>query len=286
MTNADVSTAVTQENFETEVIEASFKAPVLVDFWAAWCGPCKMLMPVLEKLAKEANGAFKLTKVDTESEQQLAGMFGIRSLPTVVMIKDGRPVDGFMGAQPEGAIRAFLAKHITAGAAEPEVIEPDVELSDEDLPALIEGLRAASEAEPSKEELTIELADALARRGQFEQAKEQLSKLTTLTESEGASRVNARLHFGEVAKAARAESELERALAKNSADLAARMELGARFLAAGQYAAGFDQFLTVLKTDRKYAEDAGRRALLLGFKLAPDESLVSEYRRKLASALF
>jgi putative thioredoxin len=286
MTNVDVSTAVTQENFETEVIEASFKAPVLVDFWAAWCGPCKMLMPVLEKLAKEANGAFKLTKVDTESEQQLAGMFGIRSLPTVVMIKDGRPVDGFMGAQPEGAIRAFLAKHVMPVVAEPEVVEPDVALSDEDLPALIEGLRAASEAEPSKEELTVELADALARDGQFEEAKEQLSKLTTLAESEGAARVNARLHFGEVAKAARAESELERALAKNSADLAARMEMGARFLVAGQFAAGFDQFLTVLKADRKYAEDAGRRALLLGFKLAPDESLVSEYRRKLASALF
>ena len=108
----------TQHNFETEVLEASFTTPVLVDFWAPWCGPCKTLMPMLDRIVTEAKGTVKLAKVNTDEEMALAGSFGIRSLPTVVLFKDGRPVDGFMGAQPEGAVRALLAKHVGAAPAE------------------------------------------------------------------------------------------------------------------------------------------------------------------------
>ena len=108
----------TELNFEAEVIRASLTTPVLVDFWAAWCGPCKSLTPILEKVVASYNGAVRLAKVDTDAEMQLAAAFGVRSLPTVVLVKDGQMVDGFMGALPESAVREFLQRHIVANAAE------------------------------------------------------------------------------------------------------------------------------------------------------------------------
>ena len=111
---------VTIENFEAEVVAASSDVPVLVDFWAPWCGPCKSLGPVLEKLEVAYEGRFKLVKIDSDQEQQLAGMFGIRSIPTCVLLMNGQPVDGFMGALPEGQVREFLDKHVpTADVLEP-----------------------------------------------------------------------------------------------------------------------------------------------------------------------
>jgi putative thioredoxin len=108
---------VTVENFEAEVVAASMNVPVLVDFWAPWCGPCKSLGPVLEKLETDYAGRFKLAKIDSDQEQQLAGMFGIRSIPTCVLLMNGQPVDGFMGALPEGQVREFLDKHVPSGLA-------------------------------------------------------------------------------------------------------------------------------------------------------------------------
>ncbi len=106
---------VTIENFESEVIAASMEVPVLVDFWAPWCGPCKLIGPLLEKLEVAYGGRFKLVKIDSDQEQQLAGAFGIRSIPTCILLMGGRPVDGFQGALPEGQIRAFLDKHLAPG---------------------------------------------------------------------------------------------------------------------------------------------------------------------------
>jgi putative thioredoxin len=103
---------VREDNFEAEVLQASMTTPILVDFWATWCGPCKTLGPMLEKLAGEFNGAFRLAKVDVDKSQQLAGMFGIRSIPTVMLVKDGQIVDGFAGALPEGQLREFLLRHV------------------------------------------------------------------------------------------------------------------------------------------------------------------------------
>src|SRR6185295_11963666 len=117
---------VTIENFEQEVIAASMTQPVLVDFWAPWCGPCKALTPVLEKLETAYGGAFKLVKINSDEEQQLAGAFGIRSIPTVILLKNGQPVDGFMGALPEGKVREFLDKHVQALSGEEEE-QPELE---------------------------------------------------------------------------------------------------------------------------------------------------------------
>ena len=111
---------VTLENFEAEVISASKSQPVLVDFWAPWCGPCKVIGPLLEKLETAYGGRFKLVKIDSDQEQQLAGAFGIRSIPTCVLLMNGQPVDGFMGALPEGKIKEFLDKHLPPAEEEPE----------------------------------------------------------------------------------------------------------------------------------------------------------------------
>ena len=276
-----------QDNFELDVLEASFTTPVLVDFWAPWCAPCKTLMPLLDKIVTEARGSVKLAKVNTDEEMALAGSFGIRSLPTVVLFKDGRPVDGFMGAQPEGAIRALLAKHLSAAAPEPELPEPEAELEGEDLEAVLVGLQAAIQAEPKKHELKAELADALLRAGLVDEATAVLGQLPNeVQDHEITRRARARLGFFQAIEDAPSDGELQSAIAHDSNNLLARYQLGALFLLAGQYAAGMDQFLTILKTDRKFNDDLGRRALLEAFRIVPDSDLIGDYRRRMTSLLF
>jgi putative thioredoxin len=284
MSNAIVTT---QSNFETEVMEASMTTPVLVDFWAPWCGPCRTLMPTLERVVESHNGALKLAKVNTDEEPALSQMFGIRSLPTVVLFKDGKPVDGFMGAQPEGAIRAFLAKHMTAETAAPQVAieaEADAEIA----PDLEERIALAQEkmtAEPDKEEHRIELADLVAQSGDADSARELLTSLKTLADSDGAKRVQIRLQFLDIADKAPSAIDLQDAIAKDTKNLSARHQLGARFLNAGQITAALDQFLTILRTDRKFETDLGRRSMLDAFKVIDDAEIVADYRRKLSTAV-
>ena len=274
----------TQDNFETDVLEASFHTPVLVDFWAPWCAPCKQLMPTLDRIVREANGGLKLAKVNTDEEAAVAGSFGIRSLPTVVLFKDGRPVDGFMGAQPEGAIRAMLAKHITAAPPEPES-EPDLDA--EDLSSVIGALRAAIKADPKKHELKAELADALLRAGLIDEAVALLNQLPSeVQDHELSKRARARLGFILAVEHAPANAELQAAIDADPNNLSARYQLGTRLLLAQQYAAGMDQFLAILKADRKFQDDLGRRALLDAFRILPDADLIGDYRRRMTSLLF
>jgi len=278
----------TQDNFETDVLEASFTTPVLVDFWAPWCGPCKTLMPMLDRIVTEAKGSVKLAKVNTDEEMALAGSFGIRSLPTVVLFKDGRPVDGFMGAQPEGAVRALLAKHMGAAPAEVELEdETGIDPESEDLGTVIDTLQGEIEAHPEKPELKAELADALLRAGALGEAVALLDQLPAETQEHDATRrARARLGFIQAIEHAPGDAELQTAIAQDSSNLLARYQLGALFLLAGQYAAGMDQFLTILRSDRKFNDDLGRRALIDAFRVVPDEELVGDYRRRMTSLLF
>lgn len=275
----------TQDNFEAEVLEGSFDTPVLVDFWAPWCGPCKMLMPLLEKVVNEANGRVRLAKVNTDEEMAVAGSFGIRSLPTVVLFKDGRPVDGFMGAQPEGAIRALLAKHLPALDAEPEEDEPMA--TDLDLEQALGEAQAKVQAEPENEAAKAELADLLIQVGALDEAEQLLQGLSeTARAEEAAQRAGARLGFARIAAEAGSEADLQAAIRADAADLGARHRLGALYLAAGQDKAALDQFITILRADRKYGDDLGRKSLVEAFRIVRDAELVGDYRRQMSSLLF
>src|SRR5690349_3133158 len=152
---------VTIENFESEVIAASMEQPVLVDFWATWCGPCKVIGPILEKLETEYAGRFKLVKIDSDQEQQLAGAFGIRSIPTVILLMNGQPVDGFMGAMPEGQVRQFLDKHLQGDAVMEEEVQPEEPKLAADPASQLEQLQHAVATDPSNDDARFDYVKAL-----------------------------------------------------------------------------------------------------------------------------
>ena len=157
-------------NFETEVVEASRSLPVLVDLWAPWCGPCRTLGPILEKLETAYEGRFKLVKINTEDEQDLAAAFGVRSIPMVVLLKDGQPVDGFVGALPEGQIRQFLDRHVPPAAEEPEEAaeEPDAPL---DPSAALEQMQQALATNPADDALRGQYVKLLLQGGRLDDAR-------------------------------------------------------------------------------------------------------------------
>lgn len=275
----------TETNFENEVIKASLQTPVLVDFWAEWCAPCRQLKPVLEKLAGEYAGAFRLAKVDTEAEMQLAAIFGIRSLPTVVLLKDGQMIDGFMGAQPEPAIREFLSRHgIVPGAA---TAAPE-ELTDDETPAeAINRLQQEIAANPDKPELKLDLALALMQAGNADAAEAELDALPPkFAADDKAKRLRSQLDFARALDGAPSLAELVGRVERDPDDLAARDLLGIRLLIAGESAAGLDQFLHVLKTQRDWQDGQARKRLIAAFNVLDDADLVGTYRRKMSAVLF
>jgi putative thioredoxin len=277
----------TTETFEAEVLQQSLQTPVLVDFWATWCGPCKTLGPVLEKLAGEYNGAFRLAKVDVDKEQEIAAAFQIRSVPTVFLVKGGQIVDGFPGAVPEGQLRELLKKH----GIEPGQAANDEPATEESAPldphAEVMGLRKAIETEPEKAELKLDLALALLKTGAAGEAETLIDALpANLATDERAVRARARLGFVLLSKDAPPVEVLEAAIASNPDDLRARHLLGAQRLVGGKAEAGLEQFLEMLRRDRGYEDGLPKKALIDAFRVVEDENLVGQYRRKMSSLLF
>jgi putative thioredoxin len=275
----------TTDRFEADVIQRSLQVPVLVDFWATWCGPCKQLGPLLEKLADEYNGAFRLAKVDVDAEQQLGAAFQIRSVPTVMLVKDGQLVDGFPGALPEGQLREFLTHHGIAPAPAPEQA-PAADTAPVDPHAEVLRLRKAVEAAPEQDSLKLDLALALLATGHAQEATQLLDGLpANLSTDDRAIRARARLGFAAQLQDAPPPAVLQAAIAANPDDLRARYLLGVQEIVSGDPAAGLEQFLAMLQRNREFDDGLARRALIDAFRILDDEDLVGRYRRRMASVL-
>jgi putative thioredoxin len=277
---------VDQQNFEADVLQASMTIPVLVDFWATWCEPCKTLGPMLEKLAAEYNGAFRLGKVDAEAQQELAGMFGIKSIPTVMLVKDGQVLDGFAGALPESQLREFLSRHVQPLDAEPDAAVID-EAAEETPEQAIDRLQQAIAGEPDKAEWKLELALALMRAGKADAAEAELTALpANLAIDARALRLRSQLDLARALDGAPPVEELRQRIAANANDWTAHDLLGVRLLLDDAPEAGLDEFLVILRGEREWNENQAKKRLLAAFATLDDAELVGRYRRKMASLLF
>jgi putative thioredoxin len=278
----------TQQNFETDVVQASLTTPILVDFWAAWCAPCKSLTPVLEKVVASYAGAVRLAKVDADAEMQVAAAFGIRSLPTVVLVKDGQVIDGFMGALPESGVREFLTRLIGEPVPAEEVPFAAAPAANDETPQqAIARLQQEIAADAGKPELKLDLALAYVRAGDADAALAQLNALpVNLAEDAKAKRVRAQLDLARALNTAPDVATLRARLAQDPADHAARDLLGVHLLLGDDPAAGLEEFLNLLRSARNWNEGQAKKRLIAAFNVLDDEELVASYRRKMASLLF
>lgn len=258
---------VTVENFETEVVAASMGVPVLVDFWAPWCGPCKTLGPLLEKLETEYAGRFKLAKIDSDQQQQLASMFGIRSIPTCVLLMGGQPVDGFTGAVPESQLRAFLDKHVPSeGAleAEAEVDEAHALLEAGDTQAALAKMADALAADPSNDDARFDYVRLLTATGAYEDAEallhEPLARIPKPLRFEALSHWLGALQF--VQQDDRGNWPLEQfdaLITENKRDFDTRFAKAKVLMAEGQWTAALDELLEIVMRDKAWQDGAARK---------------------------
>jgi putative thioredoxin len=244
----DVSTPT----FQAEVLEASKSLPVVVDFWAPWCGPCRSLTPILEKVAKDYEGRVKFVKVNSDESQELSQAFGIRSIPNVIAFKDGKPAEQFMGAIPEGQVRAFFDKLL-----------------------------------PSESELALAKAEALFAEGKLEEAESELAKVKS--DPDWDARVEAvrqGIAYARAGKSGPGEAELKAKVQQDPADHDTRAALAALYAGSKRYREALDELLEIVRRAKDWKEGEARKQILNLFTLAGEPELVAEYRRKLASALY
>lgn len=281
---------VTVNTFDQQVIEKSFQQPVLVDFWAEWCAPCKVLMPLLAQITESYQGNLALAKVNCDIEQEIVGRFGIRSLPTVVLFKDGQPVDGFAGAQPESEIRKLLEAHVQMPA--PRAADP-LQLAQE---LFAESRFAEAEAQlkvllsedNSNARGLILYARCLAERGELSEARTVLDAVKS-DDAHKAELAGAKAQLTFLAQAAQLPdgAELKSRLAQNPQDDQAAYQLAIQQLARQQYEAALDGLLKLFIRNRSYDEGLPHKTLLQVFDLlGNDHPLVTTYRRKLFAALY
>jgi putative thioredoxin len=290
---------VTIENFEQEVVAASMSQPVLVDFWAPWCGPCKAIGPILEKLEIDYGGGFKLVKINSDDEQQLAGAFGVRSIPTVVLMKNGQPVDGFMGALPEGKVREFLDKHVEALAPEEEeepVVEEEGELTPE---AQLEKLQHAVATDPANDEARFEYVKALLLGGREAEARRAFEPVANKVAV--SRRLDALARWLDALQFAAGDADpakLDARIAADRRDFQARFDRARLLLAQQQWTAAMDELLEILMRDKSWSEDLARKTYIAILEIIelpkpkvaegqvpPEDPTVATYRRRLSSVV-
>ncbi|MGY2377446.1 thioredoxin [Pseudomonas sp. SDO524_S393] len=279
----------TTATFDQAVIENSFHKPVLVDFWAEWCAPCKALMPMLAQIAESYQGALLLAKVDCDAEQDIVARFGIRSLPTVVLFKDGQPVDGFAGAQPESAVRAMLEPHVQMpppAVADPleqaQALFADGRISDAE--AVLVALLGEDNTNAGA---LILYARCLAERGELGEAQTVLDAVKSDEHKAALAGAKAQITFLRQAADLPDAADLKSRLAQNPQDDEAAYQLAIQQLARQQYDAALEGLLKLFTRNRSYSEGLPHKTLLQVFELlGNDHPLVSVYRRKLFAALY
>jgi len=277
---------VTEENFEQEVIRASESGPVLVDFWADWCQPCKMLAPQLEQLAQEYDGRIRVVKVDTDTQPQLAAAWGVRALPTVKLFRHGEVADEFSGVQPLAGIKAFVEPWLPRESD--DLLENAAALADKgDRSKAIALLTDALDSDNENYRVHPRLAELLIREGRYDDAENILKALpVNIQQDDNIHRLNALLGFARSAGDAPEEEALYSRLEQAPEDLDARYRLSAVKVMEGNYEEAMDNLLEIIRRDRNYGDDAGRRALVDVFQLLGNEDpLVKKYRGKLSSIL-
>ena len=288
---ADVVKDVTTESFMKDVIEESKQQPVLVDFWAPWCGPCKQLTPVLEKAVKAAKGKVKLTKMNIDEHPAIPGQMGIQSIPAVIAFSNGQPVDGFMGALPESQVVEFLER-LTKGKLAPEE-QNLLEVADS---ALVEG-KAAEAAEvyaqilagePGNVHALAGLARCYVETGALDQAKQTLALVPEAKQNEASvAAARAALEIAEQAQSVGPLADLEAKVLANPDDHQARFDLAAALNANGQRAEAVEQLLTIVKKDRKWNDDGARKQLVQFFEAwGFDDPAAVDGRKRLSTVLF
>jgi len=277
----------TAQNFVQYVIEASKSTPVLVDFWADWCGPCKQLMPVLERLAQEYEGRFVLAKVNTDEQQELAGKVGVRSLPTVVLFKDGTVVDHFVGAVPEGQIRQLLDRNLPAPQKTPLQMAREL-VTIGRLPEAAEILEQALGKEPNNIDLQCGLAELKVLAGDLDAGQQTLEAIKAREpNAQATKRLAALIEFNDVMKANPDIAAVRAALAANPADLDARHALAVHRLLAADYDAALGDWLEIMRMNRKFKDDLARKSLVMAFELIGNQDpRVAHTRREMARLLF
>jgi putative thioredoxin len=283
----------THDRFAHDVIEASRDRPVLVDFWAPWCGPCRALGPMLEKLERDYGGRFRLVKVNSDQNPELAAEFRVRSIPYVVAFVDGKPVDSFVGVLPESQVRAFIDR-LLPNPSEIERRKAAQLAAASDFAGAAAALRAAIALDPDNDGARADLVTLLLDRmpppideARLREAEEALESVTRKrqTEPEFAA---LRTRLAALRESVRLPSRqaLEARIAANEGDLEARLQLAQRLIAERQFEPALEQLLAIVERDRSFGDDIARKTMLSVFELATGQpDLVARYRRRLSAAL-
>jgi putative thioredoxin len=293
---------ITVANFEEEVIAASKTVPVLIDFWAPWCGPCKSLGPILEKVEVAYGGRFKLVKIDSDQEQQLGAAFGIKSIPTCILMINGQPVDGFTGALPEGKVKEFLDKHLPPADDLPEEEEPALE-ADTSPEAVLEKLKADVANDPGNESARFELVKQLLLNGSIDDAKVAFAPVIAQTAAvrrfDSLKRWMDAIDFvADHIHEKGSTASFDTKIAENKRDFEARFDKARVLMATQRWTEALDELLEILIRDKTWAEDRARKTYIAVLdiidtpkpkvadgQIPPDDPTVATYRRRLSSVI-